>query len=207
MPPRILTKDPYPFMILAFGMAAGVVLIFTVLAATSAFGTFRALGRGAPDTAIRCDYAVTPPNCVTYDVRANAVSRLLWCIPALAVVVLLWSIGQRKRFVTLRNDTIRITWGRLLPVTVRTVPAAALNAHTITKEARFTVMPIAGTSVQRVNRVADRWRHTATAGKTTINLGSYATEHEAHRVATMLARLHTGETDEERDTWHYGRIA
>ncbi len=186
MPTTVLTHDSLPFMILAFGMAAGVALLFTIFLSVTAVGSLRALGNGAPTTATRCS-STYPPVCTTHDVRQAAQQRLAVALVLAILAVGLWCVGIRDRVVLLENDTVRITWGSsFLPITLHTWNAADLSAFTITQEQRFTVTKIVGTSVNRMSRAPDRWRLTALYADRTVQLGTYESEKAALAAKSAL---------------------
>lgn len=174
--PRLLTSDKLPFMVLLFGFSAGLVFIIASILVLKTFETWRSLEHGAPQTAVTCSPTI-PPECTEYNVRHDAIKRASIGVMLAMGASLLWMTGMRYRFVLLKDDgNVLIRWGKLLPITLHRYPAAGLTNFTVTKEHRYVVSPIPGTSVQRVRRAPDRWRLTAILNGKKVNLGSYTTE-------------------------------
>jgi hypothetical protein len=180
-----LTSDKMPFMVMLFGFPAGVMLIFAVLMGTQIFSTFQALDRGAPETATRCTTSY-PTVCTEYNVRQAAVERGGIAVVLAVAATLLWYTGLRHRYVWLEGNTVCITWGKRLPLALHRYATQDIQNIAITKEARFVVMPIAGTSVTRVKKIQDRWRMRATVRGRSVNLGSYVTESAAQNAARAI---------------------
>jgi hypothetical protein len=148
---------------------------------------------------------VTPaPICTSYQAYPDLIPNLVLFVVALAVFIACWKLGARKRAVWIDGDgSVRIVWGDTwLPVNIRRYPAGSLGTCVITHEKRFTLTPRIGSSATSVRRAPDRWRIRAPFGKRTVNLGSYASEAEAHRVVRII-----GSRPEDIDgVWHYGRL-
>lgn len=183
----LLTSDKLPFMVMLFGFPAGILLLVASVLGFGTYETFRALGRGAPDMAITCS-TTYPPVCAEESRRDKAIQRAGIAALLVGLAGMLWQTGFRYRYVWLTDDgDVLVAWGARLPVTLRRYPAAELSAFAATKELRFTVSPIVGTSVTRVGRAPDRWRLIARHRENRANLGSFVTEEEAKRAIELIS--------------------
>lgn len=112
--------------------------------------------------------------------------QILILVLALAVSYFAIKVGLRNREVVLDGNTLIVRWGRLLPVTLKKMPASDLSNFVITKEARF-AMNARGNGHYGYRNMPDRWRLKAQRKGKSVNLGSYATEEEAKQAAREIA--------------------
>lgn len=199
--PIPLTSDKMPFVVMLFGFPSGVLIVFGLVMSMGVFETFRSLQRGAPETAIRCNNSI-PVVCDEYSVRHDAIMRALIAAMLFVIGAALWPIGFRHRHVILDATDVRITWGKMFPLPLHRYAASEIENMRITKEARYAVSPIPGTSINRVARMPDRWRMRATYRNRSINLGSYTNKFEAQRAKEIIK---SATEDPESGVYHYGK--
>lgn len=108
-----------------------------------------------------------------------------WLVGTSAVAYALFRLGLRNREVVLDGRTLLVQWGRRMPITVRRVDVASLANFEVTREKRF-AMNARSSGHYGMPRMPDRWRLKATAGRKTVDLGSYATEAEASGVVSIM---------------------
>lgn len=178
--PKILTSEPMPWMIFLFGWIAGLLFLFAGL------GTFQAIHyiRTEP---LDCQGGYTDFTCTPVEQDALGYQTLAWVALMVFVAVLVWRIGTRYRVVSLmENGEVHLVWGERFPITLRRFVAKDLSDFVIHKELRFQVMPIVGTSVNRMRRAPDRWRLKAQYQGGKVNLGSYASEAGAQAAVAAI---------------------
>lgn len=181
-----LTDDRMPLVATLFGFCTGTLILFSGALGIGAYSTFHSLNRGAPTTAIRCS-AESPPVCAPYSVREVATEHAFIAVCLFILACVLWRIGFTHRYVWREGQHIVITWGSIVRVPLHRYAIANLQSITITKELRFSLSPIVGTSIQRVRKAPDRWRMKATHKNATVNLGSYASESAANSARSLLS--------------------
>lgn len=110
-----------------------------------------------------------------------------WLAGSVAIAVVFVRIAARPRVVEIAADgTLRVSWGRRLPLTMRRVELGAIEDAVIAREARFAVQS-RGSRAPSMHARPDRWRIKARFAKgRTVDVGTTATEQEA---AVVRARL------------------
>ncbi len=181
----LLTSDKMPWMVMLFGFPAGLCLIVAGLFASQVYGTFHALGNGAPDVSYHCSSGY-PVVCTEGLRSTEAKQQMVWVVVLLVAMVVLWQTGFRYRHVWVEGDEVRIVWGERLPMTLRRFRVSELSGFEMKKEERFAVTPRVGTSTSRVQRMPDRWRLTASCKGKRANLGSYASEADAQQAVRRI---------------------
>jgi hypothetical protein len=190
-----------PFLAFFIGFPAALLAMFGGFFLVSATGQYRSLDRGAPEVALRCNN-VFPTTCTEYSVRTEAHQQLATGIALILAGIALWPVGFRERYVSIENETVRITWGERFAIPLRQYQTKDIASLTISLEKRFTVSRVVGTSVNRVQRAPDRWRMRGTYHGKPMNLGSYATQLDAQKAKE---RIIATQPDPEAGIYHYGR--
>lgn len=162
-----LTSDRYFLLTFLFWMFAGCILIVPIVM-----------------TGITASQVIWGPR---FDWQIMGFLKSLGLL-ALALIIA-WGafrLGLRDREVVLAGDTVQIRWGATMPLTLRSFDAATLEDFSVTKEARYSLSPRAGSPRYGYTNVPDRWRLTASVNGRKVNLGSYETEEAANKTITAI---------------------
>lgn len=205
---ELLVSEKMPWMVMAFGYLSIVPLIGLGMFGWRVIDAVSGIASGTERIQSSC-IAVNPPICTSFEVYPLLLPNLIWLGVTLALIIALWMLAFRYRAVWHDADgTIRITWGeRTLPIVLRRFRIDQCTNVTVTKEQRFSISPIVGTSVIRTKRAPDRWRVRGEVAKQRVNLGSYESEARAREIVKLFSHnTEEGVDNDESGVWHYGRL-